>query len=120
MNNTQLKYLMSHPHALMQYSMTGREPVCRKPLATPLWTCLAQLSPQMRYRIKGITLCPALGYLCCIQFHTAEQLFDYLGGNQDIVGHITLASENYADKRFNKKIQLNDLLAHAATHDLTL
>lgn len=113
MNNAQEKYLMRHPMAMEQYMRTGRKPACRKPLATPLWQCLSKLTPQARYGIKGITLCPALGYHCSIQFATAEQLYDYLGADRDIIGNASLPSEHYAIGAFTKKLTIQDLFANA-------
>jgi hypothetical protein len=110
MKNSQIKYMMRNPKSLMEHQMTGRLPSVRKPTRTPLWTLLDSMTPRQRIDIKGVVLSPKLGYQCNIQFGSAEQLFDYLGGHTEIVGNSRLPSEERIMAGFNKKLQISDLL----------
>ena len=116
MKNIQSKYLMRNAKALMDFQLTGRLPSIRKPLETPLWVCLNDIPPRLRAVIVGIKLNPALGYNCNYQFNTAEQLFQYLGGNNDLIEHQSLPSERYAIRAFQKVITLDDILENAASY----
>ena len=109
MQSKQIQHMLRNPRALMNFQLSGRLPIVRKPQPTPLWLCLSRMTPRERLNLRNITLSPALGYNCRIPFRNAEQLWQYLGGQDDIVGETRLPSESRIIRSFRQTITPDQL-----------
>lgn len=113
MNSKIEKRILTNPKALMDFKLSGKAPSVRKARQTPLLKALRILSPIIRGSILSITIGPKLGYSRDITFQSAEQLWNWLGGDRDLGDWETLPSESMSIGRFNKKIELADILSHS-------
>jgi hypothetical protein len=115
MSSKQIQYMMRRPEALMKYQATGQLPRVHKAPSSPLIELLEKLPPRLRAQIRGVRLNPRLGYHTGHQFHTAEQLFHWLRPERELIGNQTTSSESYRDKRFVRRLTLEDLMPFCAS-----
>jgi|SRR5690554_613476 len=116
MHPKQLRYLSRNPRALMQHRMTGRLPRVIRPMS-PLISLLEQIPARERLHWRGIKLGPDLGYYCGHQFHNAQQLLTWLKPSEQMLeGVEPWPAESFRDKRFAKRLTLDDLKGHCAQY----
>lgn len=113
MHPKQIKRIASHPKSAMDYQASGRVPAMELPLQTPLWVLLDSIPPRLRAEIKGVKLNPKLGYNNGQLWQTAEQLFRWLGGNESRGSWESSPADGYADRRFQKRLTVEDLLQYS-------
>lgn len=112
--NKQMHQLATNPHAYMKFRATGEVPRTVTP-SSPLITLLESIPPRLRLQIRGVRLSPSLGYMTGMQFHNAAQLLKWLKPDNEMLEARSWPAESYRDKRFNKRLTLDDLKAHAAS-----
>lgn len=116
MSRRKIQYMMKNPKALMDYQLRGQLPREQRAPSTPLRDLIEQIPPRLRVRFRGVTLGPKLGFTGRQQFQTLEQVFNWLGGSQTLVGNQTLPYQSWQDRRFTRKLTVNDLLPHCADY----
>lgn len=113
MNSKIMKELATNPRAHMDVQATGRLPRLRYPLQTPLLQLLKSMGPRERGQYRGVRVSPDIGYQCKHEFPTAEHLFRWLGGNEQILERKSIPGESFAIRNFRKTLTVDDLKAHS-------
>jgi hypothetical protein len=115
MHSKQIKRIATHAKSAFDFQMTCKVPSMTTPTLSPLWVLLKSLPPRLRLDIKGVRLNPSLGYNNGQQWHNAEQLYNWLGGDNKRGGWESSPADSYLDRRFTKKLTINDLLDCSAS-----
>lgn len=113
-SSKQLRQIARNPKAHMHFVMSGRLPEIVTP-KSPLIDLLTRISPRDRAAIIGLTVGPKLGYSGSRQFHTAEAALRWIRPDTEMLAAQSWPAESWRDKRFAKKLTLDDLLAAAAS-----
>ncbi len=119
MGNRAIQAMMRDPKKLMRYQTTGQLPSVKPSPATPLRNLIEQIPQGLRQHFKGITLHPSLGFNTAMQFHTLEQLHNWLGVNQFIVDNRSLPYMSWQIKYFSKELTVHDLIKHCSSYPTT-
>jgi hypothetical protein len=91
---------------LMDFRHSGKRPTPSIP-SSPLITLLETLTPRDRQEIKGVRI-TTLGYNNGMVWANAEQLYRWIKPSSRVFG--SYPADGYMDRRFNKKLVVNDLL----------
>lgn len=108
----QMKRLATNPADYMRFVTTGKLPEGVRP-QSPLIDLLNQLGARERQHIVGLTIDSRLGYEGRRTFHTAEQAMHWLAPSTEVFG--TFPAESWRNKRFSKRLYLEDLLECATS-----
>lgn len=116
MSSKQIQHMMRNPRALIKFQTTGQLPREQSTPSTPLRDLIDQIPPRLRVRFKGVSLSPKLGFNSSERFYTLQQLHQWLGAGETIIGNRTLPYMTRRNAGFRKKLTVNDLLEHCAEH----
>lgn len=108
-----IRMVARNPRLYSELVRTGKLPVDKKP-ASPLITLLESLGPRDRARITAVTIGPELGYTGQRTFHNAAQALNWLKPHHHSANYV---SESWRDKRFQKRLGIDDLARWAQVPD---
>lgn len=103
-----IQYMMRHPSAHVKYMATGQLPREHR-IESPLIDLLEKMGPGRLQHIRGLTIDHRLGYVGSREFQWASQALRWLKPSDTMFS--SPASESHQDKRFQKKLFLEDLQA---------
>jgi len=112
-SNKQMQELARNPRAHLRFQLEGRLPEVVKP-SSPLISLLEAIPPRLRLEIIGVKVDPSLGYIGGGLFHNAEQLLRWLKPSNEMLARRSWPAESRRDKRFSKKLTLEDLKPHCS------
>ncbi len=106
----QMNKIARSPSAYMKFVTGGGVPEPAKP-RSPLIDLLQSLSPRERLAIRDLTVDHRLGYMGQRQFQTVANALNWLTPSYPAESY---PSQSWQDKRFTKKLTLEDLVACTA------
>ena len=111
LTSRELHLLTTNPRAKQEYFRIGRVTVEGKqsPM-TPLLVLICSIPPRDRLPIKGIHVCPGLGFTRVLHFQNASQLFNWLSPAH---GSYSAANAS-ANKRFSETLTIDDLRTNSS------
>lgn len=110
----QLRRLVTNPTDMIRFHATGRLPKGIRP-SGPLIDLLLALSPRDRCAIVSVTVGPSLGYTGSMRFDTAEAALRWVRPADEVFD--SFPADSWRDKRFTKRLYLDDLLKSAKYPD---
>lgn len=109
----QLHRIATNPRDYVRFVSTGRLPRFVRP-QSPLIDLLEQIAPRDRCAIRRLTVGVALGYTGSRTFDSAEQALNWVRPREEMLDGESWPAQSWLDRRFAKRLTLDDLLACAA------
>jgi len=116
-SSKQLHHLATNPRAMARFQQTGRLPGAVV-ADSPLIRLLEAMGRGRLGQVRGLTIGPALGYTGVHRFDTAAQAMNWLKPLGETFRQPP--SESWRDKRFAKKLFLEDVLEAATAYPQSL